>query len=185
MMFAGVTFIIAFLQCYWFLLNSLSWYISSCSFVRKLVFILSICRGWRKDPFQGAMNAGELCSGASQHGDLTAFSWTQLRASVPVWWEHMSCLEFWSDIEATMPAGKEVLGIPWFSHQQVGGERRDTQSCKPVSICKINEANLLPLNFRAEHGAGKGWPCCTRKWLCAQNMHTSNLRGSQKCYCCV
>lgn len=77
-----------------------------------------------------------------------------------------------------MPAGKEVLGIPSFSHQQVRRERRDIQSCKPVSICKINEANLLPLNRRAKHGAGKGWPC-------TQNMHILNLKGSQKCYCCV
>lgn len=62
-------------------------------------FCLS-CMGVKKNPFQGAVNSGELCcEWVAQWAGLTAFSGSQLKASVPVQGERCP-LEFSSDSEA-------------------------------------------------------------------------------------
>lgn len=183
--FPGVTFIFFFSAIgAFFLFELLSWYISSYLFVRELVFTPSFCRRIKRDPFQGVMNLGELCSG-HHSTEMTAFSRSQLEASGPVWWEQMSCLEFRSDNEATMPAAKEVLGIPWLAPAGKKREKRHTEQQSSVALSKINEANLLPPNIRIEHRTDKGWPWGARKWPVHKMLHTLSLRESQKFYHCV
>ena len=169
--FPGVTFIPFFFNAIDFssLFELLSWYISSCLFVSELVFTLSFCRGVKRS-FSTGSEFRWVTQRASQHGGLTAFSWSQLEASVPGLWEQMSCLEFRSDNEASMPAGKDILGIPWSTPAGRKRENRDTELPTSVSLFRISEANPLLLNFTVEQGAGKEWPWGTGKWPCAQNV---------------
>lgn len=71
------------------------------SLFSKMVSILSFLHGSeKKNPFQGAVNSGELCcEWVAQWAGLTAFSGSQLEASVPVQGERCP-LEFSSDSEA-------------------------------------------------------------------------------------